>query len=262
MTVTHSNVLHTHGLNVSVEGARVLHNVSVDIMSGTCTALLGPNGSGKTTFIRAVLGLIASSGEVRWFGAQEQDYRATGRVSLVPQLLPAANAVPVSVAEFVESAFTSPANRLSKWRHRAHRAQALHSALSRVGLLDKADRPVNALSGGEQRRALFARAIVTGADVVLMDEPLAGVDLDHQAQLVAIMSSMLESGATLVVVAHELDAMADIVDQVVLFGGVGQSSVVYQGAPSPEVLHRHLAHEPHHIHELQRPESTGSMLEL
>lgn len=262
MTKTPTNVLHTRALNVLVEGAQVLHNVSVDITSGSCTALLGPNGSGKTTFIRAVLGLIPTNGEVSWFGNREQDYRATGRVSLVPQMLPTANAVPVSVAEFVESAFTSPANRLSKWRQRAHRAEALQVALSRVGLLDKATRPVDALSGGEQRRALFARAIVTGADVVLMDEPLAGVDLDHQAQLVAIMRTMLESGATLIVVAHELDAIADIVDQVVLFGGAGQSSVVYQGAPSPEVLHRHLAHEPHHIHELQRPESSGSILEL
>ena len=257
-----SNILHTHALDVFVEGARVLHNVSLDIMSGTCTALLGPNGSGKTTFLRAALGLIPSDGDVVWFGTRDQDFRSSGRVSLVPQMLPAANAVPVSVAEFVESAFTSPANRLRKWRQRAHRAQALQSALSRVGLLDKAVRPVDALSGGEQRRALFARAIVTGADVVLMDEPLAGVDLDHQAQLVSIMRTMLESGATLVVVAHELDALADIVDQVVLFGGSGSSSVVYQGVPSPEVLRRHLAHEPHHLHELQRPDATAAILEL
>lgn len=257
-----STVLHTHALQVQVDGARVLHNVSVDILAGTCTALLGPNGSGKTTFLRAVLGLTPSAGGVDWFGRREQDYRAAQRVALVPQMLPAVNAVPVSVSEFVESAFSSPRTRFSRWRDRAQRARAVDAALARVDLSTKAHRTVDALSGGEQRRALFARAIVTGADVILMDEPLAGVDVEHQEHLVSIMRAMLDAGATLVVVAHELDVLASIVDHVVVFGGVGQSSIVYQGTPSPQVLNRHLKHEPHHLHELQRSEQPTPILEM
>ncbi|MBU6213968.1 MAG: ATP-binding cassette domain-containing protein [Actinomycetales bacterium] len=255
-------VLHTHALQVQVDRARVLHNVSVDILAGTCTALLGPNGSGKTTFLRAVLGLIPSDGDVVWFSRREQDYRATQRVALVPQMLPGVNAVPVSVAEFVESAFSSPSSRFTRWRNREQRAAARDAALTRVDLVAKAHRTVDALSGGEQRRALFARATVTGADVILMDEPLAGVDVEHQEHLVGILRTMLDAGATLVVVAHELDVLASIVDHVVVFGGVGQSSIVYQGGPSPQVLSRHLKHEPHHLHELQRHEQPTSILEM
>lgn len=249
-------VLHTRGLAVDVDGAPVLREVSVDIPAGSCTAVLGPNGSGKTTFLRAVLGLTpTASGSVNWFGQAGTRTQGGERVTLVPQLLPGSTPVPVSVTEFVESAFTSPRNRWRRWSMRGQRAQAVARAVAQVDLGHKAQQPIDALSGGEQRRALFARAIATGADVILLDEPLAGVDVEHQAGLVAILRDMRASGATLVIVAHELDAIAALVDHVVVFGGSGRSSVVYEGAPSSAVLGRHLHHEPHHEHELVRPDT-------
>jgi zinc transport system ATP-binding protein len=258
-----NNILHTQDFSVVLDGAEVLRHVSIDVRQGSCTALLGPNGSGKTTFLKAILGLLpVSSGAVTWLGDADTSYHHSQRISLVPQLLPGSIAVPVSVAEFVESAFTSPRNRWRRFSMRDTRRTALRDALVKVDLLHKANKPIDALSGGEQRRALFARAIVTGADVILLDEPLAGVDLEHQAGLVTLMQSLLRSGATLIIVAHELDAIAHLVDQVVLFGGTDQSSVAYQGAPSPDVLRNHVLHEPHHAHELIAQETSPTLLEM
>lgn len=263
-TGTHTpgrNVLHTRGMRVDIDGATVLNDVSVDIESGTCTALLGPNGSGKTTFLRAVLGLTPiTSGTVSWFGLPQPDARDGLPIALVPQLLPGATAVPVNVSEFVESAFTSPRHRWRRWQMRSQRSQAVADAIAMVDLTAQANQPIDVLSGGQQRRALFARAITTGAQVFLLDEPLAGVDVEHQSGLVAVLGRLRAEGVTLVIVAHELDAIASLVDHVVIFGGHGRSSVVFQGAPSSEVLGRHLRHEPHHAHELVRPDS--ALLEL
>ena len=254
-------MLHTHAMRVDIDGASILRDVSVDIEPGSCTALLGPNGSGKTTFLRAVLGLTpVSSGTVTWFGDARSQRRHGLPISLVPQLLPGATSVPVSVTEFVESAFTSPLNRWHRWRLRTYRRQRVAHALDVVDLADQAGQPIDQLSGGQQRRALFARAIATGAQVLLLDEPLAGVDVEHQAGLVSVLARLRSERVTLVIVAHELDAIASLVDHVVVFGGAGQSSVVYQGPPSSEVLGRHLRHEPHHEHELVRPDS--ALLEL
>ena len=250
------NVLHTHAMRVDLDGSTVLRDVSVDIESGTCTALLGPNGSGKTTFLRAVLGLTpVTSGTVTWFGDSRTRLSQGLPIALVPQLLPGATSVPVSVTEFVESAFTSPRNRWRRWRMRTDRQHAVARALEMVDLAGHAAQPIDALSGGQQRRALFARAIATGARVFLLDEPLAGVDVEHQADLVSVLTRLRSDGVTLVIVAHELDAIASLVDHVVVFGGTGHSSVVYQGAPSGDVLGRHLRHEPHHEHELVRPDA-------
>lgn len=261
MSIPVRTVLHTRALDVTIDGAAVLRDVSVDIVAGTCTALLGPNGSGKTTFLRAVLGLQPlANGDVEWFGQGLAQHRDVSRIALVPQMLPGSTSIPVSVAEFVESAFTSPLNRWTRWKLRRQRATSVAAALEAVGLAHKSQRSLETLSGGEQRRALFARALATSADVILLDEPLAGVDLEHQTELVAVLRSMVAAGRTLLIVAHELDAIAPLVDHVVILGGTGSSSIAYQGPPSSSVLGRHLHHDAHHEHELV-PSDSG-LLEL
>ena len=256
-------ILSTRNLSVSIDGSSVLRNVTLDLQPGSCTALLGANGSGKTTLVRAMLGLQSvDSGEITWFGEPGGRYQRHNRVALVPQLLPGSVSVPVSVHEFVSSSLITP-DRRGLWRLRARKLRALqvHAALQDVDLVSKERRRIDALSGGEQRRALLARAIASGADVFFLDEPLAGVDLPHQERLVAAMQRLLDAGATMVIVAHELEAIAGLVTRAVVLGGTGDTSVMYDGDPDGIPGLRAHAHPHHHLHE-QADAVAGGLLDI
>ena len=244
-----TSIVDVHHLEVSVEGTKVLRNVSLAIERGTCTALLGANGSGKTTLVRALLGLQpADDGQIIWFNEPGVRYQTHNRVALVPQLLPGVVSVPISVHEFVASSMSTPSHRWL-WRYTARKTRAarVRAALQDVDLEAKEYRRIDALSGGEQRRALLARAIASGADVFFFDEPLAGVDLLHQERLVVAMQQLISSGATVVIVAHELEAIAGLVTRAVVLGGTGECSVLYDGGP--EGIPGLRNHEDHHLHE-------------
>ncbi len=236
----------------------VVHDVDLDVGRGECVALLGPNGSGKTTLMRATLGLArVTSGELDVLGTPSTARRRRGhgpRIGYVPQRHTVATSVPATVAEVVACgrlAGTTPLRALHPATRRASR-DAIGSALAAVGLPGRQRASVAELSGGQQRRVLIARALVAEPELLVLDEPTAGVDEDSQHALVDVLGALARSGVTLVIVTHELAAVEGLVERSVrLVDGRVRSDVRHAPAGTGHVEHPEADHPAdHHLDEL------------
>lgn len=229
---------------VDYSGRPVLRDLDLTVLHGEVVALLGENGSGKSTFIRAALGLTPlTSGAVRLFDTPLASFRQWERVGYVPQRSTAATGVPATVREVVSS------GRLARRRpllpmSREDRA-AVDSALEAVGLSDRARDPLSTLSGGQQQRALIARALAGRPDLFVLDEPNAGVDSHNQQALADSLALLVAQGATVLVVLHELGPMAPLIDR---------SVTLREGRVCADVHHEH-SHGSHHHHREDEPGS-------
>ena len=189
---------------VTFDGDCVVDEVNLSISAGEFVAILGGNGAGKSTLIRAMLDLVPlSHGSVR----------ISEDVAYVPQRLAGSSSVPVSVLETVRAARLNP--RRVGWLSKADR-EKVRQALTDVGLWERRHYRLDELSGGQQRRAMIARSLASDARIHIMDEPTAGVDAENQQRLADVLQTLKNDGATIVVVAHELGAMADLVDRVIV----------------------------------------------
>ena len=249
-------VVGVHRLCVEFDGEHVLEDVDVSIQPGELVALLGANGSGKTTLVRTIVGLQPyAHGRVTLFGQSVGRFRDWNRIALVPQRLPGASTIPVSVWETVLSGLISPRRR---WRpfSRTER-QAAQQALVDVGLWDRRHERLDALSGGQQRRVLIARALATGADLLVMDEPTAGVDAANVARLSALLETLHRRGITIIVVTHELTGIAHLITRAIVLGDGEQGSVAFDGPPPVPgyFLHDHVHH--HEQDDVELPPAVG-----
>lgn len=210
---------------VVLGGRPVLRGIDLDVHAGEFVALLGANGSGKSTLVRAVTGLLPlARGEVRLFGEQQGSLRDRHRVGYVPQRATAASGVPASVSEVVAQGRLGHRPLLRPLRSADRRAVA--DALGVVGLADRARDSVSSLSGGQQQRVLIARALAGEPELLLLDEPTAGVDLPNQQALADALALLKQRGVTVVLVAHELGPLAPLVDRVVV---VRHGRLAYDG---------------------------------
>ncbi len=191
-------VLTLRDASFGYEGAPVLQHVSLAVERGEFVALLGPNGAGKTTLLRGVLGLVpVLSGEVVW--GSDRRRRPPG---YVPQRESLDAVFPLTVAEVVTMGVYA---RLSPFRPvgRRERAHAL-ACLDAVGLADLAGGPFWELSGGQKQRVLIARALAVEPELMLLDEPTAGVDPAAEDAIMAAIERLHAGGLTVVLVSHQL----------------------------------------------------------
>ncbi len=220
---------------VAIGGRPVLRGIDLTVRSGDFLALMGANGSGKSTLVRAMTGLRPLTlGRLELYGTPLADFHEWHRIGFVPQRTGAAGGVPASVWEVVASGRLTH-RRLLRPLSRADRS-AVDEALAVVGLTEQARQGVSQLSGGQQQRALIARALAGAPDLFFLDEPTAGVDLPNQRALAAALHTLKERGSTIVLVAHELGAMAPLVDRAVV---MRDGRIAYDGAPLAD-------HEVHH----------------
>ncbi len=239
-------VLAYRGCDVGYGEVTVVRDVDLEVRAGEAVALLGANGSGKTTLVRAALRLAAvQRGSLELFGTSVDRARDRARVGYVPQRHTVATSVPATVAEVVACgrlARTSPLRRLSPSARRAD-AAAVHRALDAVGLAGRARSSVGELSGGQQRRVLIARALAAEPELLLLDEPTAGVDAASQQALASTLAALSATGTTLVVVTHELAPLAGVVERAVVVrdGRVVQDAPIaaVTAAGYDEVGHHH-----------------------
>ncbi|MGC5052772.1 metal ABC transporter ATP-binding protein [Micromonospora sp. DT48] len=232
----------THGV-VGYDGRPVLRDVSLNVTTGEVVAVLGANGSGKSTLIRAILGLVPlSAGQVTLFGRPIRQFRQWHRVGYVPQRLGAGSGVPATVAEVVAAGRLSRRGILRP-PGRVDRA-AVAEALRAVGLADRAKDPVTTLSGGQQQRTLIARALAGRPEVLILDEPTAGVDAVSQEAFADALREFTDSGGTVLLVAHELGPLRPLISRAIV---VHQGLVVHDGAV-PEPAGHHAAPDHDHVH--------------
>lgn len=181
-------------LTVVRGGRRVLHGVGLDVAAGSVTGLLGPSGAGKTTLIRAIVGVQAHvRGEVEVLGRPAGDASLRSRVAYVTQ------------APSVYDDLTIDENVRYFARVLGQPAQAVDAALDTVGLHDHADRRVSELSGGQRSRVSLATALLGGPDLLVLDEPTVGLDPVLRAELWDTFHRLADAGATLLISSHVMD---------------------------------------------------------
>ncbi len=237
-----ASAIEARDLAVVRGGRPVLRGVDVTVPAGVTVALLGANGSGKSTLVRALVGLLPlAQGEVRIFGTPLTQLRERRRLGFVPQHSVVATGVPASVREVVATGRLAH-RRLMRPMSRTDR-RAVEEALEAVGMADHARDRVAALSGGQQQRVLIARALAGGADLLLLDEPTAGVDLPSQQQLADTLAALHDRGTTVLLVAHELGPLEPLVDRSLV---LDHGRLVYDGPPRESAWEGLTWHGHHH----------------
>jgi zinc transport system ATP-binding protein len=256
-------IVSLRGATFGYADTAVVRQVTLDVYRGEVVAILGPNGAGKSTVVKGLLGLSDRlGGEVRLFGTPLDRFIRSGdhaRLGYVPQRHTLSGSVRATAEEIVATGRLVRQGWLG--RPSATDRQAIARSLEIVGLADRAGTDVSTLSGGQQRRVLIARALAAQPDVLLMDEPTAGVDTANQHVLAEVLGRLAAQGVTMLVVTHEMDAFAEVVTRVVV---VDRGGVTFDGprdvflAREAEVLHEHHSH--HHDDELLdvRPSLTGT----
>jgi zinc transport system ATP-binding protein len=238
-----------HGV-VGYGGRPVLHGVSLAVSAGEVVALLGANGSGKSTLIRAALGLVPmQSGSAKLFGTPLKRFHAWRRIGYVPQRIGAGSGVPATVREVVASGRLARRGVLRPAG--ATDRAAVGSALAAIGLADRAGDPVGTLSGGQQQRTLIARALAGEPELLVLDEPTAGVDASSQTAFAEALRGFVAGGGTVLLVAHELGPLKQLVSRAVV---VHDGRIAHDGpVPQPAGHHADPDHEHVHPHEPYEP---------
>ncbi|MEU6093653.1 metal ABC transporter ATP-binding protein [Streptomyces sp. NPDC047079] len=235
-------VIRLRGIRADLGSRPVLRGIDLTVHRGEVVALLGANGSGKSTAVRSIIGQVpTNAGEIELFGTPRRDFRDWRRIGYVPQRTTAAGGVPATVTEVVSS------GRLSRARfgilRRADR-EAVRRALELVGMADRAKDSVNALSGGQHQRVLIARALASEPELLIMDEPMAGVDLASQEVLAHTLREQVDSGATVLLVLHELGPLEPLIDRAVVL----RDGCVLHDGPPPKAVGQHALPGHDHVH--------------
>src|SRR6056297_170655 len=201
------------GLTVSYGEKPAVFSVDATFRAGSMTAIIGPNGAGKSTLLKSALGIVTPvSGQVTCWGLPLE--RQRHRIAYVPQRASVDWDFPTRVLDVVLMGLYRQLGLLGRVRAR-HRDAAM-ACLSRVGMEGFADRQIGQLSGGQQQRVFLARALAQGADLYLLDEPLAGVDAATEKAIIAVLKELKFEGRSIVAVHHDLSTVAEYFDRVLL----------------------------------------------
>ena len=245
-----TDVVSVRHAKVGYDGRRVLDDVSMGVATGEVVAILGANGSGKSTLVRAILGLVPLvGGSAELFGTPPHRFRQWHRVGYVPQRMGAISGVPATVGEVVAAGRLARRGILRPPRA-ADRA-AVAAALQAVGLDGRAGDPVATLSGGQQQRTLIARALAGQPDLLILDEPTAGVDAASQEAFARALRAFVAGGGSALLVAHELGPLHPLIDRAVV---VHHGRIAHDGAvPEPAGHHAEPGHDHVHPHAPEEP---------
>lgn len=228
--VTHeveAPILEVSEVTVHYNGRSGLDKVSFQLIRGERVAVVGPNGAGKSTLFKIITGVLhPTAGEVRVCG-----HRPGGHICIayVPQRSQVDWTFPVGVADVV---MMGRIGKVGLLRHPGARDwEYVHQCLAVVGMADLANRQISELSGGQQQRMFIARALAQEAELMLMDEPLTGLDVTSQEDIFRILEELRQRGVTVMIATHDLNLAAERFDRVMLLNvrllGLGQPEEVF-----------------------------------
>jgi zinc/manganese transport system ATP-binding protein len=215
----------------SFGAAPILKDVNLHIRQGELVGLIGPSGAGKTTLLRLILKeLHPSSGMIRTLRGLKLS------VGYVPQLEAGERSFPITVEEMVMLGGAANNDR-KPWFNRAEKAQA-RDILGRLQIHDLGQRRLNELSGGQFQRALIARALMSEPNLLILDEPTSGIDLQTRSEVLALVRELVGDGLTVVLTTHDLNWVASQLPRIVCLN----KTVIAEGTPidvlTPEVVRR------------------------
>lgn len=252
-------VVDARGLALGYGGRAVVEGLDLRIEEGEVVGLLGPNGSGKSTVVRGLLGLTpVLAGELALFGRSIDRFTERRRIGYVPQRQTVTGGIPASVSEVVDSGRLRSLRPRTPRERREDRARVAE-AIDAVGLATSAHRPLAALSGGQQRRALFARALVSEPEFLILDEPTAGVDRANQQILADTLARVVEGGTTVLLITHELGPVERLATRAV---ALRDGRIVHDGAPADAPDEHHHDDDWHHDDHAEGPAELGPGLGL
>jgi zinc/manganese transport system ATP-binding protein len=233
-------VLEVDKISVSFSGRMILDNVSFEIRKGEFTGLIGSNGVGKTTLLRAILGIQRlNAGEIRVTGAPLSGRRRS--LGYVPQKVILDPDVPMRARDFV--ALGLDAERYGFARRTKGQRALVEQMLNNVDALGFADRRVGTLSGGEQQRVLIAHALISRPELLLLDEPLANLDPASVQEIVALLHRVAhEYQVAVLLSAHEMNALLPVMDRIVYLTAGHAASGTTEEVIRSEVLSKLYGH--------------------
>jgi len=209
MHTRNCRVLSVENLTLDLSGRRILRDVSFTVAHGEFLGLIGPNGGGKTSLLRVLLGILKpSSGRVNW---SDPDC-GQPRIGYVPQRGGMDRDYPLSSREIVKQGAPGSLPLFGSFRREVNRMA--DELLERVGLSDHAENRFANLSGGQQRRLLLARALMNHPNALLLDEPTAGVDSLGQEQFCGILGELSQQGIAVILVSHDIPLVTGHADRI------------------------------------------------
>jgi len=239
-------------LRVSLGGQEILRGVNLHIPSGQLVALIGPNGSGKTTLLRALLGLQkAATGEIRLFGQTDMK-AALPRIGYVPQRLNIERSFILSVREFL--ALRLRETRHWFWQAKRRTESLIQKSLAEIGVENLLDQPLATLSGGQLQRVLIAFSLLHKPELLLLDEPTAGVDAPGEESFYDLIATIQKRRhLTVVLVSHDLSMVYRHADWVYALNGVicceGQPDQIMNSESLKQAFGIHVSpYHHHHAH--------------
>ncbi|MDD5373974.1 MAG: metal ABC transporter ATP-binding protein [Sulfurimonas sp.] len=197
-------------LTFIVKGQRILSNISLQIFRSEYVAIIGPNGGGKTTLIRMLLGLEKpTSGEVKIYGKKLSNFKEWHKIGYVPQRASHVDSsFPATVLDIVKMGRTSQRGFFSSFGETDKKL--VYDAMAKMDILDLKDKMIGTLSGGQRQRAMIARALASKPEVLILDEPNTGVDAASQKNFYALLRKLnKEDKITIVFITHDIGVIAD-----------------------------------------------------
>jgi zinc transport system ATP-binding protein len=207
--------MRVESLSFAYDGVPVLDDLSMEVRPGEFVAVVGPNGAGKSTLLKIMLGLLKpQEGRVLLFGESLGRFREWWRIGYVPQKPEASNPhFPATIEEVVMLGRAARIGPL-RWARRADR-EAVTRALELVGMEGLRHKMIGQLSGGQQQRVYIARALAAEPDLLILDEPTAGVDAESQARFYSLLHSLnRDLGVALIFVSHDIGPLKHMLDTV------------------------------------------------
>ncbi len=226
-------IIEVEDLTMAYQDKPVLWDNDVDIIENSRTAIIGPNGAGKSTFLKGILGLLPSlSGYVKFMGRPLKEVRE--KVAYIPQSksvnwdFPTTALDVVLMGRYVHLGWIKRPTKIDY--------RIAEEALERMGMGEYRDRQISQLSGGQRQRVFLARTIAQEAEIYIMDEPLAGVDMTTEKVIIDFLHEAQAEGKTSVVVHHDLNTLADYFDHLVILN----KRVIAQGLMEDVLLQENL----------------------
>ena len=219
----------------------MLRAVDLRVEPGEFVAIAGPNGGGKTTLVRIVLGLERpTAGSARLFGEEARHFSRRATLGYLAQRSQLGTDAPATVREVVSAGRLAAGGLVGPLRRRDR--AIVEESIARVGIEEQAGLPIARLSGGQQQRAFIAKALAGEPSLLVLDEPTAGVDVDAQEALAGLLAELnRELRVTILYVSHEFGAVEPVVERLVLVRG----GIVFDGRPG-DLPGRW--HDPSHVH--------------